>query len=193
MRNIFPCAMLLILLSCKTQQEKKPEIQQFDNKDIQFYPVIQQIDSQVHQVMVTPYYLYEKRTIGSVIDSFAIDTVQFRKLAAEFLQSDISDTTIKKFYKETVFSDLTTKSITLNYTTNHPDLPVRSVDVLLDEETQLLKRIFINRTYISNDSTVELKLGWKTNESFSINKVTTLKSGKQLVEQQLVVWNEKPQ
>jgi hypothetical protein len=183
--------LVFILFGCKTQPDKKTAIQQFDNTNIQFYPVVQQIDSQIHQVVTTPYYLYEKRTIGNVTDSVAINTLQFKKLASEFLHSDISDNTVKKFYKETVFSDLTTKSITLNYTTNHPDLRVRSIDVLLDEETQLLKRIFINKTYVTGDSTIEFKLGWKANRSFSLNKITTLKTGKQLVEQHLVVWNEK--
>src|SRR4051812_43878733 len=170
--RIFSCMLILLSFSCKTQPDKKTAIQQFDNTNVQFYPVVQQIDSQVHQVVTTPYYLYEKKTIGNVTDSVAIDTSQFKKLAAEFLRSDISDTAVKKFYKETVFSDLTTKSITLNYTTNHPDLPVRSIDVLLDEETQLLKRIFINKIYVTGDSTIEFKLGWKANRSFSLNKIT---------------------
>ena len=53
-------------------------------------------------------------------------------------------------------------------------VPVRNIDILMDEQTSLIKRIFIRKQRHNNDTTSTEQLSWKTNEGFttSISKET---------------------
>src|SRR5438128_10435487 len=103
-------------------------------------------------------------------DSAAINTEQFNKLVEPFLENNIADTSVKKYYRQSVFQDLTTGSYTFNYTSINSSLPVQNLYVLLDTATQAVKRVFISRFKIKGDSTITEKLSWKNDNRFIINR-----------------------
>lgn len=191
MRYMCSCAVLsmIILISCKT--EPKEKAQTYDNSKVEFYPVKQFLDSQLVDVAKTPYFIYALRTAENKTDSSAISAQQFLAYAKEFTAHDIADSSVKKYYKENAFHDADIQGITFNYMSSNPELPIRSVDVLTDENAQQVKRIFISKHYRQNDTTYDLKMGWTPDERFFINKTISFPEMKPRSQQLVVVWNDK--
>ena len=96
-------------------------------------------------------------------------------------------------YKESVFQVLSTSSYTLNYTPlQYETTEIQNIDILLAEETNLVKRVFIKRVYTSGDSSITEQYGWKADKSFQITRF--IKKGEHFsrTETQYVNWNDKP-
>ena len=111
-------------------------------------------------------------------------------MAQAFLENNISDPSVKKYYRQSVFEDMTTSSYTFNYTSVESSLPVQNLNILLDTTTQTVKRVFISKVKINGDSTITEKLGWKNNNSFLINRTIQLPEKKETTEQISVVWHD---
>jgi hypothetical protein len=189
MRYLLSCTVsLIIFFGCKNPT--KQPVEEYNNSKVDFYPLTQYLDSQIREVVTTPYFIYGIKTTIGKTDSFLITSEQFRSLADEFIKDDPSKSAVKNLYKETVFGDASTQSITFNYSTSNPDLPLKSADILLDDNSQSVKRIFLSKQYKRNDSSVQMKLGWTPNESFFINRTVDYNE-KRTDEQLRVVWNEK--
>jgi hypothetical protein len=46
---------------------------------------------------------------------------------------------------------------------------IKNIDILIDEQTSMLKRIFIRKQKVIQDTTSTEQLSWKTNEGFTIS------------------------
>lgn len=103
-------------------------------------------------------------------DSAALSQEAFQQLAGIFLSKDISAPDIKALYRESVFHDLGTKSYTLSYTTVHNNAIIRGIDILLDEESNNVKRIFIRSQYNKGDTSITEQCNWKAYKSFQVNR-----------------------
>ena len=197
MQKIFSCSiyllLILIVVSCghKKQATPDPASLILSNDSTQFYDVQSFLQNEIKDVVTTPYFIFSITTIdGKRKDSLPITSNEFGKLAQVFLATNINDTSIKKFYKENVFRDLTTKSITMSYSTLNRDLHIQGLEVLLDEETNKVKYILIRTINNSGDSTVLNQLNWKKGKSFLINTTVIKNNGEQSSKQQFVCWNE---
>lgn len=183
-------SLLVLLIACKNNSTKS-ESKEFKSDSIQFFQISNFIQSQLNEIQKTPFFIYKINKTNHKQDSSSITTQNLITLANPFLHSDIT-ADVKKFYKESVFEDLSTKSITFNYSTTKIELPIQNIDVLLNQETQNCKRIFIKKFFASNDTTFSQQLNWKANESFQIiNSFTTTKNNLEQTNQLLVVWNNK--
>ena len=162
---------------------------EINNETVQFFQVSNFIQSQLDEIQKTPYFIFKKNIVNSKTDSTVINTTNLIDLAQPFLNADITPD-IKKYYKESAFEDLTTKSITFNYGANKNDLPIQNIDILLHQETQKCKRIFIKKFYESGDTTFTQQLNWKANESFQIiTSFSTAKNPQEQTSHLMVVWN----
>jgi hypothetical protein len=90
-----------------------------------------------------------------------------------------------------IFHDQTTKSFTLNYSTTNKDLEVQNIDVLLEEDGETVKRIFIRKFRSNNDSSSIEQLSWKPNTSFQISRMVRETNDKENNYKTTVVWNDK--
>ena len=104
---------------------------------------------------------------GTKKDSIVVTSKEILVIAQSFIESDISDSIQKVNYKESVFRDAGTASFNINYTPLNALVPVRNIDILMDEQTSLIKRIFIRKQRLNNDTTSTEQLSWKTNEGFT--------------------------
>jgi hypothetical protein len=139
-----------------------------------FYPIAAYFKSQLkyYDSLGAKYSIVT--TEGARKDSIVAVGASITTLVHSFIESDISDSIQKKNYKESVFRDAGTASFNINYTPLNYDVPVRNIDILMDEQTSLIKRIFIRKQFTSKDTTSTEQLSWKTNEGFtrSISKET---------------------
>ncbi|SRR6266487_989425 len=179
----------IIVFSCK--ENSKSENNKLPSADSTvFYPVQDYFLSQIKKVDSTMPAIHMVAIIRGQKDSASISTEQFNKIAQTFLENNIADLSVKKFYRQSIFQDQTTGSYTFNYTSVNSSLPVQNLDVLLDTTTQTVKRVFISRINIKGDSTITEKLSWKNDNSFLINRIIQLPQKKETMQQISVVWHD---
>ena len=184
---------ILILVSCghKKSTSVKPASLILSDDSTQFYDVHTFLRDEIKDVVTTPYFIYSITTInGKRKDSVVISSAVFENIAQIFLQKNIADTSVKRYYKENVFRDLTTKSITMSYSTLNRSLDVQGLDILLDQETNKVNYILIRSIQNNKDSSMITQLNWKKGKSFLINKSVTKSNGEEISTQQFVCWNQ---
>ncbi|HWB26918.1 MAG TPA: hypothetical protein VG738_15650 [Chitinophagaceae bacterium] len=181
---------LLLLQDCKSKGKNFTET----SDTLKFFPVNLYIKGQIAKVdsLASTIYKITINNNSGVKDTITINKQQFNNLAQDFLAYDISDKHIHKYYKENVFADETTQSLTFNYTAMDSSLPLQSVDVLLDQTGQQLKNVFFSKTITQGDSTVTEKCGWTNDKSFFINRVTEYADNTTTTQQNIIVWMFQP-
>ena len=173
--------------SCKNAANKT------DNTSIDtvhFFSIKDFFLSEVKDVQTTPYLMYQIiAKPNNSKDSTAFTKENFATTAQQFIDCDISNSSLKNNYKESVFKDNSTQSITLNYSTANQELPIQNIDVLLDQRTNKVNRIFIRKTVDNKDSLITILYSWKAGKSFSIIKSVVKKDDSKYDEQQFINWN----
>lgn len=165
----------------------------YTSDTVKFFPVNLYIKGQIARVDSFATNIY-KVTMGDnhVQDTVAITKEQFKQLAQPFLQYDINDKGLHKYYKENDFADETTESLTFNYTSLDSTLPLQSIDVLLSKDASQLKNVFYSIQKTTGDSTITEKAGWKNDKSFFINRSVQQGSKPPVMQQYIVVWQFTP-
>jgi hypothetical protein len=182
---------VLILSSCRNHTPQTKTVAQVADT-AKFYPLRSFFTEQIQYVDLRNFPIYRIRITDGKKDSASLTKEQFTELAGVFLSRDLSAPGIKALYKETVFQDLSTNSITLNYQPNDQKAEVQNIDILLDESTQLVKRVFIRSAYYKGDTSVTEQCNWKANKSFQVNRTMIAGNGYTSTERNFVNWNDKP-
>lgn len=183
---------LLIYTSCNTKQDgaaDAPTVAATPDS-VKFYPVKDYLSSQIQELNTTPYFIYKITMESGKKDSTVLSNKNDLKYWTDkFLAFDISDPSVKKYYKEEIFNDATLGTLTVTYTAVKTDLPVQTVHVLLDGEANKVKHIFINTKTVSDDSTVIEKLGWNARKSCFVNRIVLAKNASEKTQQNNIIWN----
>ena len=158
---------VMMAAACSDTKEKITTIVSADTTS--YYSIASYINSQLKyfdSVGAT----YNVVTIeGTQKDSITAQLAAIRPMIQSFLDADISDSIQKKNYQESVFRDAGTASLNINYTPTEMSKPIKNIDILMDEQTSLVKRIFIRKQQLTSDTTNTEQLSWKTNEGFTIS------------------------
>ena len=158
---------VMMAAACSDAKEKTTTILSADTTS--YYSISSYINSQLKyfdSVGAT----YNVVTIeGTQKDSITAQVAAIRPMIQSFLDADISDSIQKKNYQESVFRDAGTASLNINYTPMDTSTTIKNIDILMDEQTSLVKRIFIRKQQLTSETTNTEQLSWKTNEGFTIS------------------------
>jgi len=165
------CFSLLIITILSCGETKTPETKlQASPDSTQFFATGRFFEEQVKQVLLLKKPVHVYHDVNGQQDSALLDSLQLMQLVQSFIAKDISNATDKKHYRETVFQDAGTKSYTLNYTAVTRDVPVQGIDILLDEQTNQVKRIFIRSFIQKGDTSIQEQYNWRAFKGFQINR-----------------------
>ena len=177
MKSIFIACIVCVFASA-CNNSKVPKNNNNTSADTtSFYPIAAYFKSQLNHFDSLNARYSIVTTEGGIKDSIVVDGATIETLVHSFIESDISDTVQKVNYKESVFRDAGTASFNINYTPVNDLVPVRNIDILMDEQTSLIKRIFIRKQFLIKDTTNTEQLSWKTNEGFSRSISKETKTG----------------
>lgn len=194
MRQLLFLSLLLLVIvnGCKPKKDNTPSVPEKANTydTSTFYDVKGFFESEINDVKASPYFISSKIIKDNKKkDSLAITNKDFVVLAKQFLDKDITQKEIKHFYKEDIFRDLTTKSITFSYTTRNQELEIQNLDVLLDEETNKVKFVFIRTYKKEGGASVFTQMNWYKGNSFLINTTVIKSDASKSTTQQYVNWH----
>ena len=191
MKKVYFFILILYLLYACRPNESRTITSEATNDTTHFFEVVQYIKTQISEVNKTPYFIYKIDIAGGKKDSSAINTSVFNQISERFLRPDINDEDHEKYYTENIFHDQTTKSFTISYTATDKELEIQNIEVLLQEDGQTVKRLFIRKFFNYKDSSAIEQLSWKPGESFQINRLVQKPDNKENSYLTNVVWNEK--
>lgn len=178
------------IFSC-TSKNGKNDLKEVAADTVSYYPIGDFIKEQIQYVDLRNFPIYKITQIDDKKDSSSISTEEFKTWANRFLVNDISKPEMKGKFKETVFNDMSTESVTLHYTPKDQHTDIQSVDVLLNQNTQLVKRIFMTRISTKGDTTFTEQFSWKADKSLQLNRSISTSNGFHRKELNLINWNDK--
>lgn len=189
MKKVYFFILILYLLYACRPNESGTITSEATNDTTHFFEVVQYITTQISEVNKTPYFIYKIDIADGKKDSATINTSVFNQISERFLRPDINDPDLKKHYTENIFHDQTTKSFTISYTATDKELEIQNIEVLLQEDGQTVKRLFIRKFFNYKDSSAIEQLSWKPGESFQINRLVQKPGNKENSYLTNVVWN----
>jgi hypothetical protein len=167
---------LVSIFSCKNKPATNSAKAATDSS--KFYPLADFIQEQIAYVDLRNFEIFQKHQTATKTDSSIISKEQFKQLAASFLSLDICKPDKKHSYTETVFQDLSTASYTLNYKASQASDLVKNMDILLDEQTKMVKRVFIVSEFQKADTNIMEHHNWTANKQFQITRTIETAGGR---------------
>jgi len=163
---IIACVVCMMAAACSNSKEDTKNLVATTDTT-SFYPLASYIKDQVKYFDSTGVKFSVVTTEGAIKDSITSQLAAIMPMIQSFMEADISDSVQKINYKESVFRDAGTASLNINYTPRNTSVPIRNIDILMDDQTSLIKRLFIRKQFRTKDTTSTEQLSWKTNEGFT--------------------------
>ena len=160
------CIVCMMVAACSNSKEESENLVATTDTT-SFYPLASYIKDQVKYFDSTRVRFSVVTTEGTIKDSISTQLAAIMPMIQSFMEADISDSIQKINYKESVFRDAGTASLNINYTPLNTSVPIRNIDILMDDQTSVIKRLFIRKQFQSKDTTSTEQLSWKTNEGFT--------------------------
>jgi hypothetical protein len=179
------------LLSCNNNAagDSVPETSVQNTDTSKFYPVKDFLQSQIQDLSSIPYFIYElHKEDNKAQDSSLVTATELAAYTGKFTAYDINDPALKPQFKESVFFDASLGTLTLSYSTKATNVPLKDVEVLMDENSKEVKMIFMSFQTSYTDSVVFERLGWEKNKSFYINRMIQSEKGIVKTVTKKVIW-----
>ena len=163
---IIACVVCMMAAACSNSKEDTKNLVATTDTT-SFYPLASYIKDQVKYFDSTGVKFSVVTTEGAIKDSITSQLAAIMPMIQSFMEADISDSVQKINYKESVFRDAGTASLNINYTPINTSVPIRNIDILMDDQTSIIKRLFIRKQFRTKDTTSTEQLSWKTNQGFT--------------------------
>jgi hypothetical protein len=187
-------ALCIYLFSCKNQPAATTNNNAADSTqaDTSFFPVTDYIGGQIKMIDSLKPPLTKTTTINNKTENTSVTDNELHALAKNFLSPNISDPSIKHFYKQTNIADQSIPSVTLIYTTADTSLPIQKINVFIKPSPVLndkVSSLFIEKAFTQNDTFFNQKLYWKSDKNFQITTEKTFKGKTLPAEQVKIIWD----
>jgi hypothetical protein len=135
------------------------------------YPFAQYLAQQIAYVDSTPFAIERITHVdGQLVDSGLTTHDIFTEIAAPLATIDVNSASLRPFYRETSFNDLTLDALTFNIATQKADLPLQEATVLLQPESKAVKNVMLRINRREGDSLVTQRVLWVHNKNFTISR-----------------------
>lgn len=154
------------------------------------YPIPSFIAEEINYAEDNPSGIIQYRTIDGQTDSGYVDLRRLKEVATRFAGYDLNAPAIAGHLKETSFRDETIGMVTLNYTSNNDEIPIRRADILVKEGpiSNKVSSIYLEEFANRNDTLINTKLFWKSRKSCMIIEEKATKNGEGSISQTKLVW-----
>jgi hypothetical protein len=189
-------AFLLCLFSCHNHTDAVPSeapVAAPSGTDTSFFPVTAYLKGQMLQfdsMPVTPLHII---TIRDKSDSQWIKREQLKSFLSAFLEPEITETNLIKYFTETRFNDQTVNAITLSYDpigTLPDSMTLKSWNVYIDPKTGNVTGVFIVKRTKAGNQSITQQLTWENNTSAQIVNILNKPDGSgEILNQEKFIWN----
>jgi hypothetical protein len=103
------------------------------------------------------------------VDTSVVDKKVFRSLAMELIGIDLQEKKYRNNYQELVLEDVQLGNVSISYTTENTDLPIRKIELNIDASTNKIKSIFAERQDTEKDKMLVRKILWTAATEMMVN------------------------
>lgn len=148
----------LFFIACNQSSEEKNH-----------FPINAFLEEELAQIDSLPIaIIFTRETIGKA-ETAVVDKKEFRTLAMQLIGIDFQDKKHKNNYKELVLEDIALGNISIGYTTEEPDLPIRKIELNIDASTNKIKSIFAERQEKEGEKLLIRKILWTAATELMVN------------------------
>lgn len=167
---------LPLLFSACIKKEAKKKV---DNNGQTYFSIRDFAKDQWKTYNGQPFGILKTVNVNGNVDSVytnAID-MDLGYVLKVFVASDISDPEMLGKYKFSKFADATTSTVNFYYEAKDPELFTKKLHIMVDNETMVVKSIYIETEKSTSLNTVTRKLFYQPVETISIQEYETSKVG----------------
>ena len=157
----------------------------------QYYPISGFISDEMKYVDLRNFTIVEKISKGKDTSSREISKDDFLSSAAEILLQAQWFMANKYLFSESLFQDLGTESYTINYSSTNAS--IKSINLLLNQQTNLPKRLFIRVIEQSGDTAITKQYSWVANKQFVISSSKRTENGFNETSTKEISWKNQAQ
>jgi hypothetical protein len=191
--NLLVPALLLLAVACKNKPKQTEGTvtaqDSLENKN--YLPVADFIRNDIIRVDSFSGGIVRKVTIDGKKDSNYIQLPTFHQLANQFLLPELDSASFHTHFNESSLMDETTQMINFIYNGKQADWPLRNVMVYLKPSltNDQVNRIYMEKEFMSGDTSVQQRFTWKLREFFYIITVKQPKNGPAVTTMDKVIWD----
>ncbi|MDP3392362.1 hypothetical protein [Sediminibacterium sp.] len=163
------------IVACNNNKTANTSANKVAADTAQFYPVANFIADEMKYVDLRNFTIVEKKSNLKDTSSHEISKDDFLSAASVILQQAQWFMSNKYLFNESIFQDLGTESYTINYSSTKA--PIKSIDLLLNQQTNLPKRLFIRVIQQVGDTTITEQYSWIANKQFVISSSKRTQNG----------------
>ncbi|WP_439504500.1 hypothetical protein [Sediminibacterium sp.] len=161
---------ILVIIACKNP--KSSYNVSANNSTVgdtaKYYNIARFIEDEMKYVDLRNFTIIERKFNGLDTVNRIISKDEFLTAASMILAQAKWFMENKELFNETVFQDLGTESFTINYSSK--TAAIKSIDLLLNEQTNLPKRLFIRLSKQIGDTAVTEQFSWTSNKQFMFGR-----------------------
>src|SRR5574343_488108 len=173
--GLFVLLMITSWVSCKSEPTHSEEKKTALSDTAKFYPIEKFIQDEIQYVDLRDFIINETKlqengdtVLAKKVNSTSqLTKDEFITAATEIKNKAVWFSNNKHLYKETVFQDLGTESYTINYQSENAD--ITNIDLLLNEQNNLPKRLFIRDITKEQENTITVQYSWTDRKSTRLN------------------------
>lgn len=155
-RLIFP--LLLFFSACSNSTEEKTH-----------FPVTAFLEEELAQIDSLPIAIILTRETNGKSDTSVVDKKKFRAMAMQLIGVDFQEKKHKNKYQELVLEDAQLGNISIGYTAEDPDLPIRKIELNIDASSNKIKSIFAERQEVEGEKLLIKKILWTSATELMVN------------------------
>ncbi len=156
-RFVFPL-LLLFFIACSQSTEDKNH-----------FPITAFLEEELAQIDSLPIAIILTRETNGLADTTVMEKKKFRVLVMELMGIDFQEKKHKDNYQELVLEDAQLGNISIGYTTEDPDLPIRKIELNIDANSNKIKSIFAERQERQGEKLLIRKILWTAATELMVN------------------------
>lgn len=136
-----------------------------------FYPYIPLVRAEAEALDSMPLAVIRHREDEGGADTSIMDKGDFKRLALNAFQPDITAPPLNELYHEEVFMDQTLNRVVIRYGTEDPDAEIRLLEISLDPDREKVKSIYLEKRITSGDTVQTAKTIWTVGRQLQVNRI----------------------
>ena len=160
--KFYPPLLICIFLLYSSCNQEEPK---------SYFPFTQFLDNELKQIDSLPVAILKYSSTNDKEDTSIVDKKDFRKITTALLAIDLQNENISEAYKEQVLEDTDIKNISISYTTEKKQNPIKLLQLNIQSGTSSVKSFYVERTDNINDIIILRKILWSTEKSVTIASI----------------------
>jgi hypothetical protein len=132
-----------LITSCNTEQPKE------------YFPFKSFLTNELNEIDSLPVAILKYKIQNGKTDTSIIEKQQFREIATSLFKLDLQEKKTLQAYKELVLEDTDIDNISIHYTTESKEYPIKQLQLNIKTGTSVVKSFYVERLDNSNDVKID--------------------------------------